>query len=586
MHALALIPFAAVLIAAAFGGISLAWNSDRRDTRAMTLIFGCAGIWAFSDLCVQLQSAREEAIFWLRVSHVPPLFLGPLALMLLEGVLPQCAPGLRSWRRWGLAWAVLLGVGCAFMPEVVVAATRTSWGDWMPHFGIIGVLLFPLGAILPIVAARRALRVGSRSNERADLARAQAMVGAVCFAVGVALLTELLLPLLEIPAPRLGALAVVVGTGMMWLGVLHQTDTLALTPHGIARAVLAELHDGVALVGLDGTILSVNGRLAELTHRSDAELIGLPLDSIVNVSFDDLRGGCEDRESILAREGADSLPVALSSCRAHDLRGHPIGVVVIFRDLRDVDILRRQLLASGRLAAIGELAAGIAHEVNNPVAFIRADLNFLSSRLDELREMLAKEIGFGEDLPIFATGPERVERALEGIERIAEVVGDVRSFAHMGGIGQGGGDPVALVEGALRLAKLERRDEVEIRVRSGGVTGRIAAGQEMKQALLAMLRLLVTRSARGGCVEVEVEPRAGQLRIALRADRLVEPAAALITRFERALAEGGRSSRADLGVAIAAELVAQMGGSLRAAQEGEGRVRIEMGLPFEEEAAS
>ena len=53
-------------------------------------------------------------------------------------------------------------------------------------------------------------------------------------------------------------------------------------------------------------------------------------------------------------------------------------------------------------------------------------------------------------------GQGRVASALEGIERVAEIVRDVREFAHTGGEGQGGSDPGDVVESAMRLARLER----------------------------------------------------------------------------------------------------------------------------------
>ena len=582
MHFYGSIPFAALMGAAVLTALSVSWRSERRDTRAMSAIFACAGAWAFLELLVQLASGPREATFWLRLVHVPPLFFGPLTIAMLVQVLPQCEAELRPWARYGFTWSILLASGCVFLPGVVTDAIPTGWGDWMPQYGVVSIALFPLGAFLPAVAARVAIRARARAEEPADRVRSRATAVVVWLTVAVSGVTELALPLLEIPAPRLGALTVVLGAGVMWLHVLHESDDLGVTPHRMARAVLSELQVGVALVRLDGTILSANGRLAELAGRRSSTLMGMGLEAIVDLPLEIVVEGVEDRETRLLGGRGEGLPVALSSSIAHDRRSGPIGMVVVFRDLRDVDMLRRQLLTSGRLAAIGELAAGIAHEVNNPVAYIRADLNYLEGRLAELQEKLVKEAGSTADLPIFATGPGRVERAIQGIERIAEVVGDVRDFAHVGGLGQGGSDPRALLEGALRLARLERGDEVEIRVQAEPIHERLGSGQELKQVLLALLRLLVTGTASGGRIDVGLEAQGGELGIRLRGGPLIEETSALVARFGTTRVGAEDSSRSDLGLAVAAELVEQMGGSLSVVAVDERAILVELTCPLEE----
>jgi len=580
------IPFAVVLMAAVFCAISFAWDSDRRETRAMSVIFACAGLWALLDLFSQLESDPSRAIRWLELMHLPPLLLGPATLSLLARMLPRARPELRSWIRLSVSWACGLGVASLVWPGSIPGVTVAPWGDWIPVRGRASTILIVLGVVPPLVAAGRAAVEARKAVVTGGRSRLRALVMVVALTVVTSISTDLVLPAVGVAVPRLGALSLVLAAGAMWLHVLYERDELFHTPYGMARAVLAELRDGVALIRIDGTVLSANTRLAELVGSRSQDLVGLRLDRIAKVRDEDVRRGVQDLESILHRADGESLPVALSSSPARDRRGSVIGAVVVFRDLRELDRLRRRILTSGRMAAVGELAAGIAHEVNNPVAFMRSDLNLLAQRLEELESALGKRPGRAGSPAILVRGPARVERALGRLGRIAEVVADVRDFAHVGVAGEEGSDPLVLLEGALRLARLECADGIEIRVRAEPMTERVAPGQDLKQILLTLLRLLVTGSAAGGRIEVELSRQADGLRLDLQTDRLAEPAANLLERFERARAGARAERQGDLGVAIAFELIDQMGGGIEVHESEQGALGLTLRLPFAKESAA
>ena len=92
--------------------------------------------------------------------------------------------------------------------------------------------------------------------------------------------------------------------------------------------------------------------------------------------------GTEGDESDLFPAGAG--PVFASANLPRWWSGHGTGAQL--RDLREVVTLRTRLLTSARLAAVGELAAGIAHEINNPLAYINANLRALRDQWLTLAE--------------------------------------------------------------------------------------------------------------------------------------------------------------------------------------------------------
>jgi PAS domain S-box-containing protein len=94
-------------------------------------------------------------------------------------------------------------------------------------------------------------------------------------------------------------------------------------------------------------------------------------------------------------------------------------VVMSARDLRERDLLRENLQRAERLASVGSLAAGVAHEINNPLAYVLANLELLSEGLSTANV----------DGTTRARLTELVDGCIDGAGRVRRIVGDLRSFA-------------------------------------------------------------------------------------------------------------------------------------------------------------
>lgn len=583
----ALIPLAAILVSAAFGAVAIVWDSERRATRPMAAVFLCTGCWALVDLCAFLEPDAARARALMRFTHVPPLMIGPSTLWVVSEMLPRQPPRVAMHARIGAVVCLAVGLASVFAPGNIEAMIPTDHGGWIPVYGTFSIVLIPLGTILPAYAAFVAHRT-KRDASAATLDRRRVWAVELCvlLSLGMVAATEWALPLLEIPVPRLGALSVSLASALLWLNVLHAADDLAVTPQGMARAVLAELQDGVVLVEPDGLILSVNSRFLQLAERRRSDLVGESIGDLLKAPIERICEGVEDRKTVIRLPGGRTVPISVSSSLVRNRSQGVIGVVVVCRDLRDVDTLRNRLLGSGRLAAIGELAAGIAHEVNNPVAFIRSDLNLLRERIEELRAQVVAVGRPKEDRMIFDRSRVRVANALASIDRVTEVVRDVREFAHVGGAGQGGSNPESVVRGAMRLAQLERQDEVEFSFRGNASIARIDSGQELKQVMLTLMRMLVTASAEGGLVEVDLQSDEKELVIGLSAAPLAGDSSDFLARFELSGEHAFEGSAEEVGLGIAVDLVAQMEGRLGVEAVGDAALRLEVAIPLDHEADS
>jgi PAS domain S-box-containing protein len=174
----------------------------------------------------------------------------------------------------------------------------------------------------------------------------------------------------------------------------------------------------------------------------------------------------------------------------------------IVRDVTEQRARAERLIHIERLASIGELAAGVAHEINNP-------LQFLTMNLEMLREDLAE---FGLYDEAFS---ESIEGALEGAERVRKIVGALRRFVRRPGKKRARVAPKVLLDGALRMVKGRYAQDVWFELELEDDLPRVEVEeQSISQSLLNLLTNAcqsVTQTGARGRVRVRVFQELGDM---------------------------------------------------------------------------
>lgn len=159
-----------------------------------------------------------------------------------------------------------------------------------------------------------------------------------------------------------------------------------------------------------------------------------------------------------------------------------LRVLALARQRHDASELRQRLELAERLATLGRLAAGVAHEINNPAAYALANLSQLQNQVrlltTELEERL-RESAAGTGVSIFekiAEIEEMVNDSLEGVSRIAAIVAELQQFARSKPHENSWTDLGEVAQIAARLTHNKVRHNAKLHVELGP-TKRLVADQ-------------------------------------------------------------------------------------------------------------
>jgi PAS domain S-box-containing protein len=507
--------------------------------------------------------------------------IGPLAFHLVLTIQPRLEPRFRRPLRLSYA-AILICVGVAVAtPWDVASVTRTDWG-WAPAPGPASLLAFAVAVAGPLAATLYWLRLEGQQATR-DMLRhpAHPAIWPAAF-VGllVASLDEAVLPALGFRLPRVGC-ASVLAAGAVTYWTLYRFRAPALDPRVFAREILETLPDGVALLRPDGRLRATNAKLCEMAGRRHEELRGRHVAELLTVAPHPGSAGGSERECELVAATGTRVAVSLAHSPLRDEEGNAIGHVIVVRDLREVASLRSRLITSGRLAAVGELAAGIAHEINNPIAYVRSNVSLLEQHWDLIAAAFEKSTPGPRVRDALNEGSELVREALEGVDRVAAIVRDVGGFSRRGPAEQELGDVNELLDTAVRVGAHQLRGHARVERHYGELPLVPCVPQELMQVFLNLV-LNAAQSIDGrGTIRLVTESDGAGVLIRVEDDGRGIPPDVLEQVFDPFFTTKPTGEGTGLGLAISRQIIARYGGEIRANSEpGRGtcfRVRLPAG---------
>ena len=220
----------------------------------------------------------------------------------------------------------------------------------------------------------------------------------------------------------MGAIVLLLGAGLLFFFYVirsyHTVGRALRLSIDTNRQILASMANGLISIDTDGRITACNQPAAELLGLDAAAVLGKDLAPILDFEATGIAGTLRqgsatfDREIDLPSPTQTPLPVALSVTPIRGAQAQGAGAVIVLRDLREIKHLEKRLRRTERLAAVGELAAGVAHEIRNPLSSIRGFARFL-----------------GDAQAAASREREAAQLVVREVDRINRVVSDLLTFA-------------------------------------------------------------------------------------------------------------------------------------------------------------
>jgi signal transduction histidine kinase len=273
--------------------------------------------------------------------------------------------------------------------------------------------------------------------------------------------------------------------------------------------------------------------------------------------------GTVERAVELMRLGA--FDVLTKPCRADEITATIEKALEHHRALSSNQDLRKRLQVQEKLAMIGKLAAGVAHELNNPL-----DATLRCVRLTQDRVKDDEE------------ATEYLDLAHTGLLRMADIVQSLLTFSRHAAVEQAPQPLEALIQESVTSVRLAMGDEAPtITVELAPDLSTIAIPRGMHQVLTNLVRNACDASEKDEAVRVCAERRDGQLVVDVIDDGPGIPEDVLPRIFEPFFTTKDPGRGTGLGLPISARLVEKFGGSIRVECPTSGGTVVTISLPAE-----
>lgn len=243
------------------------------------------------------------------------------------------------------------------------------------------------------------------------------------------------------------------------------------TEKELLSTTLMSIADGVIVTDNKGLILLFNQAAESMTDFALNEVVKKPVNGIFKLHFSDTLDLIPDvinflldletakhkhltqKSPVMITKNGRKILVSTSIRSIKSTEEITTGYVIVFQDINEKQKADAQNMLSQKMEAIGQLAAGIAHEINTPIQYVGDNIKFLGKAYLKYSEVLAvyqqsflghletnitqadidqlEEIASKKKLPYYASEiPKAIEEALDGTERVRKIVLAMREFSH------------------------------------------------------------------------------------------------------------------------------------------------------------
>ncbi len=320
-----------------------------------------------------------------------------------------------------------------------------------------------------------------------------------------------------------------------------------------------------------------SGKVAysELVHEEDLERV---INEMVKYSEDDeCEGFTHDPYRLITKAGQSVWVEDRTTFRRNSegLLTHYQGIVLDITEKIDADMerirLEKSLYQSDKMASIGQLAAGVAHEVNNPIGFISSNLKTMADYIQELKgHFLAHnpESFNPEVAALFEDFEEAVSESLDGAQRVKRIVADMMGVSRPGIDKMEQTDLHDGIDSTLNIVWNQIKDTCRVEKEYGDIPQLECFQNKINQVFLNLLvNAGHATEHKSGLIRIKTWADLEQIHVSIRDNGSGIPQEHLSRLFDTFFTtkEVGRGT--GLGLSLSRDIVHEHGGSITVTSE-------------------
>lgn len=224
-----------------------------------------------------------------------------------------------------------------------------------------------------------------------------------------------------------------------------------------------------------------------------------------------------------------------------------------------IELTQQQLYESARLRSIGQLAAGVAHEINNPVGFISSNLQVAAGYVEDLEKLTASTVAT-ELLRDFRA---LIDESASGARRIAAIVADLKTFSNIDRADFTHCDLNKLLTAACNLLQAEYGGQLGIDFEMAELSPLTGHPARLSQAIYNLLDNAARAVGAGGRIRVSSMQSGGTLEVCIADDGCGIPEAVLSRIFDPFFSTRGVGGGIGLGLTVARDIVTAHRGDIQ-----------------------
>jgi len=343
------------------------------------------------------------------------------------------------------------------------------------------------------------------------------------------------------------------------------------------RQIVETTTEGIIKSDSSARILFVNRRFAEMLGYDPREMVGVSMFDYMSAAAKVIALDAAQRSRRGVKSGVDTtfrhkdgtnISVNIAGAPLFDAEGVYTGNLGVVRDVTEQKKLQSQLMVSDRMASVGTLAAGVAHEINNPLAAVIANLDYMAESLRHMISGDSSEMGPARSTAwVLEEIKTPLDDARDAAERVRFIVRDLKMFSRSPSDEPTGAvDVKAIMESSLRMAWNEIRHRARLVKNYGAVPGVRA-----NEARLGQVFLNLVINAAQALQEGHAERNEIRVSTRLEGDRVIIevadtgagiPPEILGRIFDAFFTTKAVGVGTGLGLAICHRIVTDMGGEL------------------------